>query len=324
MDNQTTPNNTPSPKNPGCLIPALLIGIALLGFGIHLLNDWEHIGGASKAGAVVLIVLGTLAVLPFLLLQVVKLVLKIWLARAFKGIAGSMGGLIENNKKLFDSLHKYRDAAEADFFHLDRDQYESTTRWFEAGGYRVLGDMVNSTIEELSNVTTVYRIMVSEDGLTEAGMYHFPKPMPSMGDRPIFIVDLDTEFSDGTFLVTSNTKETDLLTPPPQLRRNRLPLDTSLATLVDEHKSAVAQRLAETPGLTCQKVNNLAESMNREHRQQQIKIDFRASIGHLDPEELRRSAEAMNLDPQFQDAAVEAAKIAQAQKKQDNPPNSKP
>lgn len=303
-----------SPK-PGCFSNALIVGgLALVG-GTYLLQKWNTLQGAGKAGAIVLVVLGTLMVLPFILLLAFKLFVRRLLGKAAAdlGVAASElskagADIVANNKRLFQSQHEYRDAVESDFQSLDRDRYEKTTQELLDRGYRLIGDRVNVTVEK-QGVVTVIRALASPDGTTLAGIFHFPRASKARGleGKTLFTIDLETEFSDGTFLVTSNTLETDLLTPPPAIKRQRLTLETPLAEMIEAHESYKQQALAAQPGLTCTVVDTMEDVSEFQHRQHAAKVAFRSKIGHVDPEEVHRIAKSRGVDDHIADAIANAA-----------------
>ena len=120
--------------------------------------------------------------------------------------------------------------------------------------------------------------------------------------------------SDGSFLLTSNTRDSDLTTPPPMLRRHRHPADTPLADLLPMHESEKASLLANQPGLSCTVVLTADDATQFQGRQQAIKAAFRKGIGYVDPEEVRRIAAPVRTDDEEkQNRAVLGAKMAQTE-----------
>lgn len=317
------PEPTPPRKsaNFGCFTKALLIGSAAVGGGVYLMGRWETLPGAGKAGTIVLIVLGTLLVLPFILLMAVKLFIKRAIGEVAKQLKDVGGDILQNNKELFETLHDYRDATDADFDGLDRGRYETATQELNGLGYRHVSDVVNTTIENLRGITVVIRRMISIDGTTLGAIYHMPiaKKTQGLAGKTIFTCDLETEFSDGTFLVTSNTRETNLMTGTPAIHRQQYTLETPFPDLVRLHEARRMELLAATAGVTCTIVTTADEFMAFQHRQQAVKNVFRKQLGHVDPEEVRRIARTVNADPSVGDRAADAADRA-AEKLRTAPP----
>ncbi len=57
----------------GCLFRPGMIAIALIGGGVFMMSNWDTLSGFGRAGAVILVVLGTLVLLPVVLLMCVKI-----------------------------------------------------------------------------------------------------------------------------------------------------------------------------------------------------------------------------------------------------------
>ena len=289
---------------PGCATVMLLVGAALVGGGVYLMNRWDRLGGAGKGGAVVLVVFGTLLALPFLLLVALKVIVKVLLGRVTKELrkAGqelSEAGeeMLQGNKALYENVHQFRAAEEDDFEFLDLPAYEDAARVLAGLGFRHLGDVVDETIEESTDITTVIRVLASTDGATTAAFYHLTPPTRPRGFRGkrLLMCDLATEFTDGTFLATANTKGRDLTTAATGIDRRQHPLETPLPDLVRSHEAEKQRLLAARAGakasaVTCVVVHTLADALAFAQRQQAAKNVFRRQIGYIDPEEVRRIA----------------------------------
>jgi len=177
--------------------------------------------------------------------------------------------------------------------------------------YRLLGDRVSVTIEQ-QGVLTVIRVLASPDGTTLAGIYHFPKTSRNRGveGKTLFMIDLETEFGDGTFLMTSNSLEINQLTPPPAIKTQRLALETPLAEMIEAHESYKQQALAARPGSSCTVVDTMEDAAEFQKREHAVKVAFRTKIGHVDPEEIHRIAKSKGIDDNTADAIANAANEA--------------
>jgi hypothetical protein len=287
-----------SKRPPGCIVkPTVLAAIALAG-GIYLLTSAQPTGG-QMAGGIVLIFVGALLSIP-LLVTLVGLLIAWYVARKLKRIIQNDLGpamdsvlsagraIIGQNKALYDPPHEFRDAGDDDFSALDRTWYDATTAELETTGYRPLGDIVDVTIEQAMGVSTVIRRLISADGTTMVGLYHVATP----DGHNFRITDLETEFTDGTFHVTTNSGDGDLTTPPPQIHANRRPGDTPLAELLQLHEAEKTRLLATRPGVQCIAMHSADDLMASQRRQQEIKANFRKNIGYVDPAEVARIADA--------------------------------
>lgn len=289
----------------GCGAGMFLLGAAAVAGGAYLMSRWGALGGAGKAGAIVLVVVGTLLATPFLLLMALKLAMKLFFGWAKRQLGKAGADMLGQTRAMYDTLHEFRDAEPDDFEGLDREYYERTTRDLNERGFRHLGDLVDETIEEVSGACPPIRVLASSDGTTMVALYHLPM---GEGDK-MLMCDVTTEFSDGTQLVASNTEGSDLMTPPPQIERRQFPLDTPVLELVRSQASEREKLIAAKgpSGVTPVTINTLDDAIASERRQQAIKNAFRKGIGYLDPAEVRRIASKVRDDDDFADLAAEAA-----------------
>lgn len=328
QDDSETPAKRKPGAVPGCAAMMFVLGFVAIVGGGYLMGRWDVLGGAGKAGSVMLVVAGSLLALPLLGLLVLRLAMFLlvgWMKRKLGNIGADMLG---QTRALYEKLHEFRPAAEADFKGLDRDYYENTTRELLGRGFRQLGDLVDQTIEETSGVVAPIRVLVSADGATTAALYHLVPPgMPPDADK-LLMCDVTTEFDDGTFLMTSNTEGSDLMTPPPQIQRRQFPLRTRVAEMLAAHASDLDQLTAKKAsdgggGASPVIIETVADALASERRQQAAKNAFRKGIGYLDPEEVRRIAESADAEPGVADLAAEAADEARRKRTDEDDPGGR-
>lgn len=326
QDDSETPAKRKPGAVPGCAWMLFVLGVAAIVGGGYLMGRWDALGGAGKAGSVMLVVAGSLLALPLLGLLVLRLAMFLlvsWMKRKLGSIGANMLG---QTRALYEKLHEFRPAAEADFEGLDRDYYENTTRELLGRGFRQLGDLVDQTIEETSGVVAPIRVLVSADGTTTAALYHLVPPgMPPDADK-LLMCDVTTEFDDGTFLITSNTEGHDLMTPPPQFQRRQFPLSTPVAQMLVAHASDLDQLTAKKVsdrGASPVVIETIADALASERRQQAAKNAFRKGIGYLDPEEVRRIAADIDAEEGFADLAAEAADEARRKRTDEDEPGGR-
>lgn len=313
---ELTPENRKS--RTGCGVMSLLPGAAALVGAVYLLSRWDELGGAGRTGGIVLAVLGALLVLPVLLVLGLRLFMMLMLRRA-AGQLGKMGeAMIAETRAMYGEIHEFRGATEDDFATLDRNYYEATTRQLSESGFRHLGDVVDATIEAAGGPSPVIRILASPDGTTTVALYHFNPPQAPAGfeGETIRICDVTTEFSDETFLVTSNTSGLDMMTPPPQLRKRQHRLHTPVAELIREHDAERQKLLAARPGVTARAMSTLDDVLESERRQQAVKNAHRKEIGYLDPDEVRRIARSVDADEGLADLSAQAADDARRKQRE--------
>lgn len=333
MTDTTETNDSAKTKSrSGCVPIALLVGAAMLGCGVYLMNRWDTIGGAGKSGAVMMIVLGTLVLLPFLLVTGIQLFIRYYLKRAIKEMGDATGQMLsgatemlDGAKAMYSTIHEFRPATEEDFEAVNREYYESTTAQLTARGFRHLGDVVDETIEEQGQTSPPIRVLSSADGSTGVAIYHVALPIvtPKFQGKELRIADVTTEFTDGTFAITSNTKELDMMTPPPAINSSKHSLDTDVFGLLDLHERRKTALLAAKPGATGVVINTLDEALESERRQQAVKNAFRKQIDYLDAAEVRDIARTVDtgdgeVDAAFPDMAAGAVEDAKRRARADD------
>src|SRR5205823_9769097 len=132
------------------------------------------------------------------------------------------------------------------FEERDRSLYDNAQRELADLGFRHLGDVVDQTIEQTSGLTTVVRVMASTDGSTSAAVYHFRPPQMTRGfeSKQLLMADFSTEFTDNTFLMTSNTRGLYQTTTGTGIDRRQHLLETPLAELARLHETEKQKLLA--------------------------------------------------------------------------------
>src|SRR5690242_18565093 len=103
------------PQRPGCSTTLLFLGIAAIAGGIYLMGRGEALPAAGKAGAVVLVLLGTLWVLPFLLLMALRIFIRRTVGKLGKDFAEAGRRIVRDGKAMWGGIHEYRAATEMDF-----------------------------------------------------------------------------------------------------------------------------------------------------------------------------------------------------------------
>jgi len=128
------------------------------------------------------------------------------------------------------------------FRFLDLYWYEDIERRLRAEGFQMLKDV--ELLEHNKAFPTAplfFRVMVSKDGDTMVGFYHYwdqahPRELPT---NDIHVVDVETELWDGTFLVTTNMPPQAEFDIPPTIDR-WLVDERDPAEVVRAHRQHVA------------------------------------------------------------------------------------
>lgn len=223
----------------------------------------------------------------------------------------------EMMQRLYAPKHDRR-LVEANAFKVDHAFYERTTRWLEQRGYRTLGDYELADLKGTPQEAACFlRVTASEDGTVTAAMFHF-KPrvlwlrllMQVLARGGMKTVEFQTEFSDGTFVCTSNAKLASAAKLPREIDTLYLPAKTALEELQTKHLERVAAYLERNPAATVRLVRTLEDAFAAEDRQDARKAAFRQEVGGMTREELFAHADT----PAKRDAAEKIWARLQARK----------
>ncbi len=302
----------------GCLIRSSILSIVAFGLAVYMMSHWATLGGGGKAGAVALVVVGMLLALPAVILIGLNLFVRRLARRLNAQLKSAADSIVGGARAMYQDVHEYREATDADLDGLDREFYESSKRQLEALGWRHLGDIVDLTIERLKGAAAVIRVMTSPDGTTYVGFFHLRASFSHLPAEAILTYDVTTEFTDGEFLLTSNTAETNLMTTPPGIRNLKFPRQTPLEELLPAHE-AEKQKLLAARGADggCVVVSTLADAIESEKRQQAIKNKFRSGAGYVQSEEVKRIATTVDPSGNVGDAMSDAVDEARRDQRSD-------
>lgn len=190
----------------------------------------------------------------------------------------------EQVKTLAQDHFQYVSVKAEDFKNVDLSFYDSVRHGFEGRGFVYLDDQQNVTLCKQSGVKTFLRYLLGPDNSTMAAIYHFNR-----GSRSLKIVDVETWFSDGCFVCTSNAEMAAKLDTPPEIGALRMASETTWETLLETHQGRVAEYLASHPGVKPVQLNGMADIRRAQEAQQRIKAAFRKKTG-LSKTELERIA----------------------------------
>jgi len=273
----------------GCVVKPLILGLACVGGGAFMMDGWATLSGPLRALSIGLVVFGAMLLLPVTLV----IAFKLWTRRLRQTLKSEMGDFGDGIRKIreetiaiYQDRHEYRAATPDDFAGLDIAFYDETEAYFTSKGFRRLGDRVDQTIQDLGKPSPPIRTMVSSGGTVSVGIYHV-----KMGSKSIRMIDLETEFSDGTFLTTSNSAGLDLSTSPPGIERRQLAPESAAATMLEIHEGEMAKLTAAMSGRTCVVMQTLNELFDMQKRMHTLKAAARQKQGYVDEGEIKRGAE---------------------------------
>jgi hypothetical protein len=133
--------------------------------------------------------------------------------------------------------------------------------------------------------------MLGRDGTWITYLYHF-KPAVlarALAANGFRILELQTQFANGTFVCTSNAEEAGKLDSPPGVDALRLPANSSLDAIVEAHAQRVSAALAANPGGAALRMGGLEDIHRAQNVLQGIKAAFRRDVG-ITKQELERLA----------------------------------
>lgn len=198
--------------------------------------------------------------------------------------------IVADTKALYSAPHEIVEVRAASFRDLDHRFYDTKRAELEAFGFQYVADIEDLTLSrKYPSMRTFIRALTGDQGTISAGIYQlkfrgFYRLLQLVGllARKPFFVDLETEFSDGTFVATSNTTGTDLSSPVPEIHRYRLEQAVPIAQLLVVHREQVEVRRQK--GLIPTRLRSLAEVRAMQDRIQHAKNRHKQSIGFVDAE----------------------------------------
>jgi hypothetical protein len=221
----------------------------------------------------------------------------------------------ERTQAIYVPRHEYRRVDAKDFRHLDLKFYDRVRDALTAQGCLCFGDFENVTLKGgVNDFRTFIRMLVSEDRTVSIGLFH---PKPKFWVRCLLwllriklgrIMDCETELSNGGYIVTSNATEAAKLNPPPGFDQSFLPLNTPHNTIYETHRQRLRAFLSANPDVRATALNTPEEALDMQHRMQNVKAAYRASVGYATEDELKR----MGADSEM------AAQVKQAMTRSDN------
>ena len=200
----------------------------------------------------------------------------------------------------YQAIHDYVVVEAKSFGHLDLAFYERTAKVLSVEGFRRLADVEDRTVTNTPKgvlMPVLIRSMLSKDGTIMAALYH-PRIKPVlvrmllwvMRKLPAKVVDMETEFDDGSFVVTSNAASAAAIDLPSLISAACLPTTATVLGVFQRHLTRVAAHVAARPGVHAKKFTTHAELLASQHRMNAIKAAFRGEISGITKEELDRLA----------------------------------
>lgn len=202
---------------------------------------------------------------------------------------------------------------------LDEVFYEQTTKELERLGFVPQADYVNVTLQRaMPNATTILRSLIGDEGRIMSAVYHLRATTPAK----IFQsrnVEMETEFTDGTFATTSTASRAAKTSEFPGISRRFTEQGTTPADLLNAHQRHVAEMLTDKQGVEPVIMRDAAELYASQDRLHMLKTSFRNSGAFRPDVEIQRVA-GKQLNAAQQDFAAQTARLhAEALAKEGKP-----
>jgi hypothetical protein len=233
--------------------------------------------------------------------EVFFLMMGLWLVVAValgvrrpKGLGGA--ALRARLDAVYGEPHELVQIDPATFPEADIDFYDRARRELEGKGYRFLADVEDLTLSRIyPHNRTFLRLAVDAGRMIRASAYHLhPRgvvisllQLVQLFPRHLRVIELVSEVG-GTFLVTSNTHGVDRLEPPPEAKVERMPLGTSLLSVVARHEARITEFLRAQPGRAPVSFETLDEVIASIARAHVVMARHRQKVGGLSRDELER------------------------------------
>lgn len=200
----------------------------------------------------------------------------------------------------YQPTHDYVAADPKAFRHLDLAWYDRTARLLASRGYRTLADVEDRTITNTPGGVlrpVLIRTMLSRDGTVMAALYH-PRLKSLLvrlllwvlGKTPGRVTDMESECTDGSFVVTSNAATAAAMDLPALISAEYLPAKTSAFDVEHRHITRLAAHLAARPGVSARVVESHEALVASQNRMNALKAAYRNEIGGITRDELDRLA----------------------------------
>jgi len=222
----------------------------------------------------------------------------------------------EDARKILESMRNmqtmetYVEVSDSSFTHLNLQAYEQVRETLNSHGFRYLADLELLELSQSPNILfkpTMLRTYVSEDGSTIASHYQTRPRLDRLFTllfrgianlrliaAPTFFLqqlptknffDFETEFEDGTFLVTSNASNAGLLSQPPTIDHAFYPSHTPVLEILENHNERLRKRISS--GASAIPIRTLEDCHQMQRRLKALKDAHRHTIQWVSQSEMR-------------------------------------
>lgn len=201
----------------------------------------------------------------------------------------------------YQPTHRYVPADPAHYPHLDVRWYDATSRLLSTRGFRTVRDVEDKTVTDAPGMVmspVMLRGLLSRDGTIVGALYH-PHIRKTwlrillwlLRKLPQKTTDMETEFTDGSFVATSNAGSAGAaIENGPMILAEFLPPGTPPLAVLARHEVRVAKHLHERPGISARVLTGYDDMIASQHRMNALKAAYRGEVGMITREELDRLA----------------------------------
>jgi hypothetical protein len=205
-------------------------------------------------------------------------------------------------RKLYAESHSRLvvDESKITAYRLRAEFYRCATAALQAIGFRRLADYVIPDIEAaMPMARSVLRAFLSSDGTIMGAVYDvrfsgWMRLLQWIHVLPwnLNVIEMETELSDGTFVITSAASLASKTTEVPGIFREFLPTESSAADILEAHRTHLARTLSKSPrsGICAIVMRTMEDLSASQDRQQRIKSRFRNSSAFDPASEMERIA----------------------------------
>lgn len=204
--------------------------------------------------------------------------------------------------------HEYVHVSLGDIPGLGFAFYDCFKSELEQSGFTIIGDIEDKTITNAPGSAlqrTVIRTMLSGDRTIMAAAYEVRFKLfwgllsKLLGESVHQVVDFETEYEDGSFLVTSNAETAANMSLPPMVFGDYLKAKTPTLSVLDAHILRMRAYHEVSGGVSPKQIRNYAELIKSQDRLTALKAAYRNELGGVSLEELQR------MSPKWSDVAQE-------------------
>ncbi len=205
--------------------------------------------------------------------------------------------ILNQQKAIYSGKMEYANASPDSFPWLDRSFYEDVTRKMLDAGYRNVGDFECLTASrQFPSMRTFVRSFTGDSGTTMSACFHV-KMRGFMGffallgviPKNLRTIEFETEFSDNTFLSTSNSLGLNAFTDFPGIVIQQLPPDASYEQILARHREKLRE-LVEVIKLQPVIVASAEEILASQDRMHELKSRHREKTGYVTREQFKTMA----------------------------------